>query len=1062
MKISIFKNLILLSCLFHSHLFSNEHHDFSSLKNPFKDLKISLDQEIRKDNSVLGPISFDSKQKKELGVIKLQKNVKRVWFSTFIKRDGGNNYGGELFLIGSTDYHKMGVSLGISYGVINLKAGKGVSGIRHQDKKGKIVRPFSDGLYHHILIDINIESSTTQVWLDGKKILEIKREIELSPQSKLFSFVDKENGSFYFDDLRIGYEVLSEENIKNMAKKTGVVIAKKKSLPAAKGLATLPKRNSLDLEPKGDFSIKIIDKNWICLASDYTKFMKDTFKKECASFLKELENNKPKQWSYRFFHEFAYNEVLNDYRVKVTENLKNIDHYELVINNKKVKISKLNYWLSATDQTQIETLEGKKMKLRAADINHFVFLNIAEGLEDNQQYELRYKGIQIPFKVKYDEHLSEAIKVNQIGYSPRSNEKYAYVGRWLGPNESLNITPYINQQFYLLDADSGKKVFEGTCKLRMKDTVMKKHKFKIVGEDVLELNFSSFKNTGNYKIFIDGIGTSFTFKIHDDAIGEIFYVNARGLYLQRCGIEKGSKYTNWPMGTCHETTYEGGFVCDDSHYRKGQFKDLKGNKVKLSPFDLIKDTVTDNVIAGVKGGWHDAADYDRRSFHLQTVTDLLAVFKMKPTVFTDGQLRIPESDNGIPDIVDEAIYGMEVWRLSQKSNGSVGTWIEATSHPHNPDPATDKQKYYLGVPSRSSSIDYAARALLLANVLEQVGQKELSKKYLISGQKAYNFAMDPKNKLELDLKTHVKRKKIELKYAEPENLEIKYVLESQAWLYSMNKNEDLKKRIIENVKKNKHQVELIILQDPFALSGLITQLDEFKEIKNIIEKRVFQVSDQKLKFMDGHTYRNAHYPTDHGYFTYIAWGNAIPLKTGKIFVVAHYLSQKQVYLDKLFILCDLQYGANPLGRSMTTGLGYVQPIHPLHLASYSDDKKACVPGITPYTYAGGLSWMGRKIVYGLFLESRKDHAYQSLNLSLITGQKDFKKHSNEINDILPFWRRYCQIGGLEVPQNEFTIWETIGRSAAVSGYLLGENWTPSSKLKKESTTYTKFHRYQLP
>jgi hypothetical protein len=43
-------------------------------------------------------------------------------------------------------------------------------------------------------------------------------------------------------------------------------------------------------------------------------------------------------------------------------------------------------------------------------------------------------------------------------------------------------------------------------------------------------------------------------------------------------------------------------------------------------------------------------------------------------------------------------------------------------------------------------------------------------------------------------------------------------------------------------------------------------------------------------------------------------------------------------------------------------------------------------------------------------------------------------------------RRFCNIDGYAVAQNEYTVWETIGPAAAVTGCLMGKGWKPSKKL----------------
>ena len=147
------------------------------------------------------------------------------------------------------------------------------------------------------------------------------------------------------------------------------------------------------------------------------------------------------------------------------------------------------------------------------------------------------------------------------------------------------------------------------------------------------------------------------------------------------------------------------------------------------------------------GGWHDAADYDRRPYHLRIVNDLATVYLMKPENFIDGQLNIPESGNGIPDILDEAVWGLKHLLAVQQQNGGVGTWFETTGHPQAGEGLPDKDKYvyYVSAPSRNSTLEYAAAASTLALAMKKANFDAEAQKYLVSAQKAWDFALDYKN-----------------------------------------------------------------------------------------------------------------------------------------------------------------------------------------------------------------------------------------------------------------------------------------------------------------------------
>ncbi|MCK4376453.1 MAG: glycoside hydrolase family 9 protein, partial [Candidatus Brocadiae bacterium] len=61
-----------------------------------------------------------------------------------------------------------------------------------------------------------------------------------------------------------------------------------------------------------------------------------------------------------------------------------------------------------------------------------------------------------------------------------------------------------------------------------------------------------------------------------------------------------------------------------------------------------------------RGGWHDAGDMNRYApWTIQPVFMLLSLYRHHSGKFADGQLNLPESGNGIPDLLDEIKYELQ-------------------------------------------------------------------------------------------------------------------------------------------------------------------------------------------------------------------------------------------------------------------------------------------------------------------------------------------------------------------------------------------------------------------
>ena len=328
----------------------------------------------------------------------------------------------------------------------------------------------------------------------------------------------------------------------------------------------------------------------------------------------------------------------------------------------------------------------------------------------------------------YDpEKPSPLFKVNQVGYFP-NQPKFVYLGAWLGPKLGA-WKPRWGNGWEVVDAKTRQVVYASRERpfLRVSDATTKEGT-PFTGEETYEMDFSSVTNEGTYFVRVPGVGRSADFMIWRGAAEDAFRVHMGGLYQKRCGIAKTEPYTHWTAGACHTNVVRGTFAPEEGKLPK----DVRW-------FDIIRHN-TDwekGERIEVSGGWHDAADYDRRPAHLNVVNDLCAVYLLKPSNFSDGQLAIPENANGIPDILDEAEWGLRHLLAVQQKDGGVGTWIETTGHPGPGNVAErDPMRYAVSRATRASSLAYAAHAALLARC-----NGAFRAKYLESAKRAWNYAV---------------------------------------------------------------------------------------------------------------------------------------------------------------------------------------------------------------------------------------------------------------------------------------------------------------------------------
>jgi len=312
-------------------------------------------------------------------------------------------------------------------------------------------------------------------------------------------------------------------------------------------------------------------------------------------------------------------------------------------------------------------------------MQHTVFLVLAEPLASHRACTVAVgegvAGRPLTLRCRLDSKAPapELVKVNQCGYRPDAPRKLAYLGGWLGSLGPLGLD-HLDGGFRVIATATGKTAYKGTA-------VLSRREDPDSGENVYHLDFSGLREPGTYVIEVDGIGRSYPFRIADDVLGPALVTVARGLYHQRCGTALTEPYTRFTHPPCHR----GKAKLVDYHHS------MDGEWMKKLPDHVVPEgTLIDGW-----GGWHDAGDYDRLgSRHIVTVNDLLAAYDANPGAFADRQLNIPESGNGIPDILDEAKWGLDWFeRMYDPADGGFYYRIETPNYGHAA-PHKDKQQLY--------------------------------------------------------------------------------------------------------------------------------------------------------------------------------------------------------------------------------------------------------------------------------------------------------------------------------------------------------------------------------
>ncbi len=293
---------------------------------------------------------------------------------------------------------------------------------------------------------------------------------------------------------------------------------------------------------------------------------------------------------------------------------------------------------------------------------HWLYLQLARPMARGKTYtidtgSLASNGRKWTLKIDEANVRSEAVHVNLLGYVPAATQKLAYVYYWMGDRGSLDLRLFAGRPFRLIDQATGKTAFTGKLVFRSGASAQETfHKSdsppdgNFLKADVYECDFSSFARPGQYRVTVEGIGASFPFRLDADVYRVAFKTVARGLYHNRSGIALVAPYTEFTRPAPHNPKLTPGFA--------GK---LIYTTVRYTEWGS-EGGVAKELLAHSKGpiesaGWYqDAGDWDSYETHLRVAQELLLAYELAPRNFRDGELNIPESRNGVPDLIDEAAW----------------------------------------------------------------------------------------------------------------------------------------------------------------------------------------------------------------------------------------------------------------------------------------------------------------------------------------------------------------------------------------------------------------------
>jgi len=278
--------------------------------------------------------------------------------------------------------------------------------------------------------------------------------------------------------------------------------------------------------------------------------------------------------------------------------------------------------------------------------------------------------------------LSPFIHIDQFGYSSSAEKVAVLSNPQTGYNSNLTYSP--GSSIQVIDAFTQAVVFQASPTMwgaGAQDTLS--------GDQGWWFDFTSVQTDGTYYIFDPANNEkSGMFSINTNPYQDVLKASFKMFYYNRSNMSKELPFaeSSWADGTNFLNPLQ------DANCR-----------FYLEPNNLNKEK-------DLSGGWFDAGDYNKYVNYLpNTICPLLSAYEENTALFTDDW-NIPESGNGIPDILDEIKYELDWVFKMTNVDGSVhikqGSTSFGANNSHPPSANVDPR--YYGNTCTSSSLSVAA------------------------------------------------------------------------------------------------------------------------------------------------------------------------------------------------------------------------------------------------------------------------------------------------------------------------------------------------------------------
>ena len=500
---------------------------------------------------------------------------------------------------------------------------------------------------------------------------------------------------------------------------------------------------------------------------------------------------------------------------------------------------------------------------------------------------------------------SDQIRLNQLGFYPNAPKVAIILGEAGGP-------------FQVTTTDGKKVLFSGTLSQPRQNAIS--------GKTARTADFSALRTTGKFVVIIPGLGRSYPFSIRPNIHRSLAIGALKGFYYQRASTALPESFAGqWHRPAGHPDT-----------------------RVLMHPSAASASRPSGTTIASSRG-WYDAGDYNKYIVNSGiTMGTLLSLYEDFPDFTRALAINIPESNNNLPDLLDESLWNLR-WMLTMQDPADGGVYHKLTNARFDgmimPDQA-DKDRYVVQK-SITATLDFAAVMAQASRVFRQYDKElpNLADSCLTAATHAWNWAKQNPNArydqaaMNKEFEPDVVTGGYEDRDASDEWIwaaaELYVTTKEDAYYTAANLFPDEKMPL-----PSWSQVRTLAYYSlaRFALDLTPVGQKDAPQLK----KRLIEFASQLRQGVSEQAFQTVMGKSASDYI----WGSsAVAANQGIALIQAHRLTNDRTYLDAALSNLDYLLGRNATGYSFVTGFGSKSTMHPHHRPSVADGIDAPVPGL---------------------------------------------------------------------------------------------------------------------